>query len=545
SNGRVGIQLAQEQLPDLILCDVMMPELDGYGVLNALRQNPATAAIPFIFTTAKASKTDLRQGMELGADDYLTKPFTADELLGAIATRLKKQAVIVEHYTTELKQVEAKLNCVVYYDNLTNLPNQNWWRENLNSLLVQAESNKQLLPILLLSLTQFHQINSTLGNPISDLLIKAVAQRLRTCLGDRHEIVRLPADQFAIMLTAIEQKEAAANLAQTILNVFSQPFILNNYEVFINTSIGITLYPVDGGDIDTLIKNAHLAMYLAKQQKGDNYQFYTRDIDVQSLRKLLLDTDLHYALERGEFQVYYQPQVKLQTGKIVGAEALLRWQHPEWGFVSPAEFIPIAEENGLIISIGEWVLRTVCSQAQVWQAAGFSYLRMAVNISSRQLSQPNFTQKLAEILQETRFNPQHLELELTESITLKNTTALSKMKEIKFLGVKLSLDDFGTDYSALNYLNKLPLDALKIDKYFVDSVDNNSTNAAIVTAIIQMSRSLNLKTIAEGVETEAELAFLRQQQCDEIQGYLFSRPLPALEFEKLLTTKKLCPAVNV
>ena len=539
NNGRVGVQLAQEHLPDLILCDVMMPELDGYCVLNALRQNPATAAIPFIFTTAKASKTDLRQGMDLGADDYLTKPFTADELLGAIATRLKKQAAIVGHYTTELKQVEAKLNCLVYYDNLTNLPNQNWLRENLNSLLVQAESNKQLLPILLLSLTQFHQINSTLGNSISDLLIKAVAQRLRTCLGDRHAIVRLPADQFAIMLTAVEQKEVAANLAQTILDVFSQPFILDSYEVFINTNIGIALYPVDGGDTDTLIKNAHLAMYLAKQHEGDNYQFYTRDIDVQSLKKLLLDTDLHYALKRGEFQVYYQPQVELQTGKIVGAEALLRWQHPELGFVSPAEFVPIAEENGLIISIGEWVLRTACSQAKIWRSAGFSYLRIAVNISSRQLSQQNFTQKLIQILQETGYTPKYLELELTESITLKNTaTTLIKMNELKSLEVQLSIDDFGTDYSALSYLNKFPFDTLKIDRCFVDRVDNNLKNAAIVTAIIQMSHNLNLKTIAEGVETEAELAFLRQQQCDEIQGYLFSRPLPTLEFEKLLTTRK-------
>lgn len=537
-NGRVGIQLAQEQLPDLILCDVMMPEVNGYGVLTALRQNPATAAIPFIFTTAKASKVDLRQGMELGADDYLTKPFTADELLSAIATRLKKQAVMIQHYTTELQQVEAKLNCLVYYDSLTGLPNQNWLREQSKPLLIQAESDKQLVAILLLSLVQFHQINSTLGNSVSDLLIKAVAERLVTCLGNRHAIARLPADQFAVMVTAIEQKQAVADLAQTILDVLSQPFILDGYEVFINTNIGIALYPVDGSNIDTIIKNSLLAMYQAKQQEGDNYQFYTQEIDVQPLRQLVLDTNLHHALERGEFQVYYQPQVELQTGRIVGAEALLRWHHSEWGLVSPAEFIPIAEENGLIIPIGEWVLRTACRQAKLWQADGFS-LRIAVNVSSRQFNQQNFNQRLVQILQETSLEPKYLELELTESIAVKNTTTtLVKLNELKALGIQLSIDDFGTEYSALNYLNKFPFDTLKIDKCFVDSIGDKSNNVVIVTAIIQMAHNLNLKVIAEGVETEVQLAFLYQQQCDEIQGYLFSRPVTALEFDNLLKSRK-------
>jgi diguanylate cyclase (GGDEF)-like protein len=538
-NGLMGLQLAQEQIPDLILCDVMMPELDGYAVLSALRQNPATAGIPFIFTTAKSSKADLRQGMELGADDFLTKPFTADELLAAIATRLKKQVAITQHYTTELKQAEEKLNYSVYYDGLTNLPNQLLLRKRLNQLLIQADCNERLVTILTLSLEPFKQINSTLGHPFGDLLLKAVAERLRACVGDNDTLARLQADRFAIILSTITYRHEAANVAQIIWDVLSQPFLLDGHEVFITTNIGIVLHPFNGSDIDTLLKNAEIAMYIAKKQEGSNYQFYSRDMNVEFSNQLALETSLHHGLERAEFQVYYQPQIDLQTRQIVGAEALLRWQHPEWGLVSPTKFIPLAEKSGLIIPIGEWVLRTACKQNQVWQAASFSPLRMAVNISGRQFSQQDFSKRLVQILKETGIDPKCLELELTESTVINNPEAtIRTLNELRALGIQISIDDFGTGYSSLSYLKTFPFDTLKLDQSFVRNISNDSKNAEIATAIIHMAHGLNLKVIAEGVETEAELSFLCQQHCDEIQGYLFSKPLLSREFEQLLTTRK-------
>jgi diguanylate cyclase (GGDEF)-like protein len=539
ANGLTGIQSAQEQIPDLILCDVMMPQLDGYGVLTALRQDSATASIPFIFLTAKASRADLRQGMQLGADDYLTKPFTADELLGAIATRLEKQAVTTQHYTTELKQAEEKLNHLIHHDSLTSLPNQLLLREQLNRVLAQANYSDQLVPILALSLNRFSQINSTLGHSFGDLLLKAVAKRLITCVSENDTVARLQADRFAIILATIEQRQEAANVAQTILNTLSQPFFLNSHEVFITPNIGIACYPFNGSDIDTLICNANIARDLARKQEGNSYHFYTANMSAQSSNQLALETSLRHALERAEFQVYYQPQADLQTGQIVGMEALLRWQHPDQGLVSPTEFIPLAEQNGLMIPIGEWVLKTACRQTKIWQAAGFPHLHIAVNLSGCQFSQQNLGKRLVQILEDTGLDPKCLELELTESILIKNVeVTIITLNRLRALGIQISVDDFGTGYSSLSYLKKFPIDTLKIDQSFIRNILNDSKNTAITTAMIQMARSLGLKVIAEGVETEAELSFLYQQQCDEVQGYLISRPVPAKEFERLLTTGK-------
>lgn len=539
-NGLIGVQLAQQELPDLIICDIMMPEIDGYTVLATLRQNPLTATIPFIFTTAKASKADLRRGMELGADDYLTKPFTADELLNAISTRLKKQATITQQYATKLKQVEEKLNYLVHYDSLTNLPNQLLLKDRLNTLLIQANNHKIVVPILLLSLAQFEQINSTLGHEIGNLLLKAVAERLIACLGKESMVARLQSEQFAIALPAVQSQEFT-NVAQSIIDSLSKSFILDEREVFITTNIGIALYPVDGQDINTLIENAKVAMQFSKKKEVNSYQFYTSKMNAYLSNKIVLDNSLHHALEREEFQVYYQPQVDLRTGKIVGAEALLRWQHPEQGLVSPGKFIPLAEENGLIVPIGEWILMAACRQTKIWKTISLPNLRISVNLSARHFGQQNLSQRLVHILEETGLEPKYLELELTESIFIENPEATIRMlNEIQTLGAKIAIDDFGTGYSSLSYLKQFPVDTIKIDKGFIDSIITNSKTAAIAAAIIQMAHELNMKTIAEGVETEAEFAFLRQRQCDEFQGYFFSRPLPATEFEQLLNRENCC-----
>ena len=538
-NGRVGVDLARQEMPDLILCDVMMPGLDGLGVLTALRQDSTLASVPFIFLTAKAAKADFRQGMELGADDYITKPFTRAELLGAIASRLKKQAAVKDLYHSELQQAKEQLDYLIHHDKLTNLPNRLSLRERFKQVQLAGNKDEQVLTIICLGLDRFNQINDNLGYTFGNLLLKAVAQRLTASVDSQDIVARLNTDQFAIILTTIQQKKDVAKVAQSLLEKLSQTFNVSGQEIFITASIGITLYPRDGAEIEQLLNHASTAMLKAKQQGGDQYEFYTAAFNIGSSDRIALQTSLRYALEREELQVYYQPQVNLKTGQIVGAEALVRWQHPERGLISPDKFIPIAEETGLIVPIGEWVLQTACKQTKIWQNAGFSSLRIAVNLSSRQFSQLDLRHQLVQILMDTGLDPKYIELELTESMLVQNTeVAIRRLNALKSLGVQIAIDDFGTGYSSLSYLQQFPFDILKIDRCFIRNITDNSNNAAITKAIIEMAKSLDLKLIAEGVETEAELSFVCQQNCDGMQGYLFSRPVPTQEFYQLLTTGK-------
>ncbi|HEY9607587.1 MAG TPA: EAL domain-containing protein [Allocoleopsis sp.] len=541
-NGRIGLELAKAMEPDLILCDVMMPDLDGYGVLTKLRQEPAMASTPFIFLTAKAAKTDFRQGMELGADDYLTKPFTRAELLGAIASRLKKQEAVQNRYRIELQRAKEQLNYLIHHDSLTNLPNQMALREAFARVKSTDTNHEQLVTLLSVGLDRFNQITDHLGHVVGDLLIKAVAERLSACVSARDVVVRLNSDRFAIILATTEHKKEAGQFAETLLERLSQTFTLAGQEIFITASIGIALYPRDGMEIENLLNHANTAMTKASQQGGDQYQFYSAAFNVGSSDRLILQTELRHALEREELRVYYQPQVSLQTGEIIGAEALVRWLHPERGLVSPTKFIPIAEETGLIIPIGEWVLQTACKQTKLWQNSGFTSLQVSVNLSSRQFSQIDLRKQLVQILMETGLDPKYIELELTESMLVQNTeVAIRRLNALKSLGVKIAIDDFGTGYSSLSYLQQFPFDILKIDRCFIQNITENPNTAAITKAIIGMAKSLNLKLIAEGVETQDELSFVSQHHCDTMQGYLFSRPLPTHEFSQLLKTGKRLP----
>ncbi len=541
-NGSTGVQLAKQEQPDLIICDILMPDLDGYGVLKALQQDPITATIPFIFLTAKADRSDWRQGMKLGADDYLTKPFTRAELLEAIATRLQKQVSLNQRHTIELKQVEAQLNYLLRHDYLTNLPNRLLLQERFNQLVTQASANFLQIPLLSLSLEQLDRINSTLGPASGDLLLQAVTERLLSCIGTLDTVAQLGTDQFAILLATANNKSKVAQVAETLLETFSSPFRVGIHEIFLIPKIGIALFGRDGCDLDTLIKHAIAAREDAKKPGKKPYQFYIASIGTRSQEALLLELQLRQALERGELKVYYQPKVNLRTGDIEGAEALVRWYHPERGAVSPAEFIPLAEKTGFIVPLGEWVLRTACAQNQLWQAAGFPPIRIAVNLSGHQFNQPHLSGLVVDILTETGLKPEYLELELTESTLMHNPeAAIATLRELKSLGIQVSIDDFGTGYSSLSYLKQFPFDILKIDRSFVCHLTEDAKNAAITTAILQMARSLNLKVVAEGVETEAELAFLSGQQCDQIQGYWFSPPLSAETFQELLSAGKRLP----
>ena len=542
-NGRVGINIAQQENPDLILCDVMMPELDGYGVLEQVRQNPHTVTIPFIFLTAKAAKGDFRAGMELGADDYLTKPFTRAELLGAVGSQLRKKAAIAARYQSEINKTKLELEHKIRHDSLTGLPNRLSLRENFADILNSRQDegqNTSLIPVMCLCLDRFKIVKENLDSLYSELLLKEVAQRLTSCIYESETVAYLSENRYALILPTADSQSLAADRGKEILHALSQPFQLNDHEVFVSGSIGISLYPNHGDGIEDLLICANRAMDYSSQNGGNQIQFDAPTLKVGSSDRLALETGLRYVLERDELQVYYQPRVCLKSGSIVGAEALVRWFNPERGMVSPGQFIPIAEESGLIVPISEWIYRTACEQLKIWQSKYAQDLVIAVNLSSRQFVEPNLREHLETILQETQLDPKYLELELTEGMLVQNPPlAKQKLEALNLLGIKIAIDDFGTGYSSLSYLQQFPFEILKIDQCFVRNLTEDATNAAITIAIMQMAHSLNFRVIAEGVETEAELAFLRQHPCDEIQGYFFSPPLPAHKFEELLSTGKI------
>ncbi|MBE9129048.1 MULTISPECIES: putative bifunctional diguanylate cyclase/phosphodiesterase [unclassified Coleofasciculus] len=544
-NGNSGVQLAFQEQPDLIICDILMPGLDGYQVLKTLQQNPVTATVPFIFLTAKADRAEVRQAMNLGADDYLTKPFTRAEVLEAIATRLQKRVLLTRRHTLELKQTEALMSYLLRYDQLTNLPNRFLLQERFNHLVAETEAESKPIPILSLGLDQLNQLNHTLGPASGDLLLQAVAERLLSCLNQHDTVAQVGAEQFVILLAMSDRTQDVTAITEALLDIFSSPFRLGVYEIQLTAQIGIALFGRDGGDLNTLIKHASAAREDAKQSGKQPYQFYIAAIGAKSQEALLLEQQLRQALEREEFQVYYQPKVNLLTGQIEGAEALVRWHHSERGSVSPTEFIPVAEKTGLIVPLGEWVLRTACAQARIWQIAGYYPLRVAVNLSGHQFNQPHLDRLVVEILRDSELDPSYLELELTESTLMQDPeTAIATLQALKTLGIRISIDDFGTGYSSLSYLRQFPFDVLKIDRSFVCQVTEDSKNAAITSAILQMARSLNLKVVAEGVETSSQLAFLQGHQCDEIQGYWFSPPLSAQTFGELLSSGKCLPLLG-
>lgn len=533
-NGTEGVELASLHLPDLIISDVMMPELDGYGVLKALRATPETAIIPFIFLTAKADRLDWRQGMELGADDYITKPCTPDELLGAIATRLERQRAAVAHYTRAIEQTESQLHRLIYYDRLTELPNMLSLRDRFD----RREDKGEKIAVMVLGLDRFNRINYSLGYARGDELLKAVVQRLKKCLTSQDMLVRLGAEQFAIV--RVDPVRAQAEMAQVLLDSINRPFTLEEREIFLTASIGIGCDRFGGEDVEKVLQEARRAIGKAQQQGGNQYQFYTPDMDGDSSEALALETSLRYGTEREELVVHYQPKVNLKDGRIVGAEALVRWQHPERGLVSPAKFIPIAEETGMIVQIGQWVLQRACLDVKYWQTLGFNDLRVAVNLSARQFMEPNLQSNLVDVLEETGLEPKSLELELTESIIVQNPqTVIKILSGWQELGIKIALDDFGTGYSCLSYLKLFSFDILKLDRSFVREITGEEDrNNSLVKTIIEMAHQLQMKVIAEGVEKWEEVDLLCEYNCDEMQGYLFSRALEIEAFQELLGAGK-------
>ncbi|KGK86373.1 diguanylate cyclase [Desulfosporosinus sp. HMP52] len=420
------------------------------------------------------------------------------------------------------------------HDALTGLPNRLLFNEYLKNALARARRKNGKLAVMFLDLDRFKLINDTMGHNMGDLLLKSVAERLRQTLREGDTVARQGGDEFLILLSEIQDEIEAALVSERILGLFSKPIILEDNEIYISTSIGISLYPNDGSDMEGLVKQADTAMYAAKEKGRNNCQFFTQGLNIKANQRLSTENSLRKALVREEFVLHYQPQVDLDTGLIVGLEALIRWDSVELGMVSPAAFIPIAEETGLIIPIGEWVLRTACAQNKHWQEQGFSPLRIAVNISARQFKEPNFVNLVKNILNETKLDPQWLELEITESIAMeKGQTSLEMLSSFKELGVRISIDDFGTGFSSLNYLSRMPIDTLKIDQTFIRDITTGDNGKEVVTAIIQLAKNLQLKVIAEGVETDNQFSFLKDKLCDEMQGFLFSKAVSSQEAEKM------------
>lgn len=448
----------------------------------------------------------------------------------------RRYVVSMAQDVSERNAAQQQIEFLAYHDALTGLPNRLLAKDHLEQAILAAGRTENLVALLFIDLDKFKTINDSLGHVVGDSLLKGVSLRLRECLRDTDTLSRQGGDEFLIVLNDMRDTDSVTLVAEKILARLAEPFEIDHHELAISLSIGIAIYPDDGKDFETLLKQSDTAMYQAKEAGRNTYRFHTEQMNIDAIEHLSMRNGLRRALELGEFELHYQPQISLASGAVIGAEALIRWNHPELGMVAPGRFISIAEDSGLIVPIGEWVLREACRQAVAWRQAGLPELLVAVNLSAVQFKRGDVGKSVAQALEDSGLDPAWLELELTESILIRDTEKiLATVRQLKALGVKLSIDDFGTGYSSLSYLKRFNVDKLKIDQSFVRDMADDPNDAAIVSAIIQMAKSLNLTTIAEGVEDERQLALLRLQRCDEVQGYHFARPMPAQEFANFLS----------
>lgn len=435
---------------------------------------------------------------------------------------------------SERADAESQVHYLAHYDLLTGLPNRALFRDRLLQAMAQAKRSDTLIAVMFLDIDDFKDVNDTLGHAVGDQLLKEIAQRIRSCMREYDTVARFGGDEFGIIQTDVQTVEAAADLAERVLGMLGEPFHIEGHEIHSGASVGMTIYPFDDAQADALLRNADMAMYKAKREGRNRFQFYVAELNEMVQRRAALERDLRIALQKQQFRLHYQPQLDLATGRIVGVEALLRWRHPERGEISPAEFIPVAESSGLIMPIGDWVLRTACREARAWQDAGLPPVRVAINLSAMQFRHRNLLDTITSALAESGLEPRWLEVELTESLIMRDVRAtIDTLQHLHELGVQIAVDDFGTGYSSLSYLTRFPVSKIKLDKSFVRDVDKRD-GAAIARTVIALGHSLNMKVMAEGVETEYQLRFLREHACNEVQGYYFSRPMSAGAIQRLL-----------
>jgi len=581
--GEEGLTRARFALPDLILLDVMMPGAGGFETCRRLKADERTRDIPVIFMTALADVEDKLKGFAAGAVDYVAKPFHIDEVLARVGTHLalrssQQQLAVQNAYLAEQiavrREAEAALQAardeleqrvaartaalgranasleaeiaertaaqealyaLACHDALTGLPNRGVLEERLAQAIAQALRHGRSVAVLFIDLDGFKHINDTLGHQAGDQILRDTASRLQQCVRAEDCVARLGGDEFVISLAELAARDDAALVAHKIMRALEQPFLIDRREVHVSGSIGISAFPADGETVDALLRGADMAMYAAKDEGPGNFRFFTAALSEMAQRRRTIADWLRRALSHDELELHYQPQVDLANGRIFAAEALIRWRQPGNGLVASGEFVPMAEETGLILPMGEWVLRHACEQLHRWrEEPGAPDLCIAVNLSVRQFHQPGFQDLAARILAETGLPASALDLEITESLLVHNPESLRTLNQLSDMGVQLAVDDFGTGYSSLAYLQRFPIDELKIDRSFVSGIGANPHDTAIVTAIIAMAHSLQLKVVAEGVETAGQLAFLAAHGCEAAQGFYFGKPVSADAFTELL-----------
>jgi len=554
-NALLKLSLAVEQSPNsIVITDIdgnieyvntMFTKVTGYSKEEALGKNPRilksdeTPQATYEAMWAHLNRGDIWRGELINR-----RKDKSTYIEMAIISPVKQMDGRITNYLaikediTDKKRAEVYIENLAHFDQLTGLPNRVMLNDRVKYLLNMAQRNNESLTVMFLDLDHFKYINDTLGHTVGDLVLIETAKRIEASIRDQDTVSRLGGDEF-IMLFPNTDSNAALHIATKLISVVSQATFIEHHELIITPSIGIAIYPSDGEDFETLLKNADTAMYQVKGDSRNGFHFFTQKMQLASSRNLQLVNALHHALERKELQLYYQPQVSIEDGQVIGAEALLRWNHPEFGMISPAEFIPIAEDSGQIIALGEWVLRTAIQQTKAWMDGGFTPMIIAVNLSAIQFRQKNLLTLVTDILEEVQLPPEYLELELTEAVTMHDPeSVIDVMNKFHEQGIRMSIDDFGTGYSSLSYLKQFKVYKLKIDQSFIRDISDNPDDRAIVSAIIDMAHNLGLQTIAEGVETAEQLAFLRLRGCNEVQGYYFSKPLPSAEFEQFLQNKR-------
>lgn len=546
-NAEDALAILQEKTFNLIISDIDLGRTNGIELITKVLENSPDTVVVMI--SGKQTIESAIDAMRVGAFDYIRKPFDLDYVEIAVRRALDHHYLLTakrryENHLEELvKQRTDELHYLAYHDALTDLPNRILFEDRLFQAFVQARQNQQKIAVLFLSLDRFKIISDTLGHIPGFKLLQEVAERLKKCVGENSTIARFEGDEFALLLTQIKSAKEVVEIVEKIIYEINFPFNIDRNKLFTTASIGVGFIPEDGDDIQTLLKNTGVALSRVKAQGGNSYQFFTPEMNLSVLKRVSLENDLRYALERDEFEVYFQPKLDIFTRRIVGMEALVRWNHPKSGIVSPIDFIPLAEETGLIVPLGEWVLRNACRQNKKWQNDGLKLLPMSVNVSPRQLESANLSDVLVSILAETKMDASYLELEVTESSIMSDPECAVKMlNDLKKIGIRISIDDFGTGYSSLSYLKHLPIDVLKIDRAFVQDLANNADDAALVMTIITLAHHLRLKVVAEGVETEDQLRYLHLMKCDEWQGFLYSKPVSANQFVELLADENKIPA---
>jgi len=537
SDAAAAVQELQRSEPELVLLG-LRPEVSSEEAVAELRSLDAVFQGPVVVLEAGCEEALAQRLIQEGAADCVSKRWLVDGMQGLLP-RIARYALERHQLLRDLDRARRLGLHLAHHDTLTDLPNRQLFRSRLRQLIAQARRNPRALAVLFLDLDRFKQINDTLGHGVGDRILQQVARRLEGCIRESDTAARRGGDEFTVILDGVRRGQDAGRVARKILLRLAKPFEVDGYELFLTGSIGISLFPADGGDVDELVKHADIAMYRAKSRGGNGYQFYLPEMNDRALERMEMENSLHVALEREQFFLVYQPQVQLSTGRITGMEALVRWRHPDLGVIYPDEFIPLAEETGLIVQLGEWVLRESCRQNKAWQVQGLPPIQVGVNFSARQFQFKRPVELIEDALKQSGLEPQYLDLELTESAVMQDHSfAMDTLRQLRELGISISIDDFGTGHSSLAHLKRFPITRLKIDKAFVRTLLIDPRDAAITQAIIGMARTLGLKAVAEGVETEAQCEFLRapgeSPPCDQAQGYFFSRPLPAEQAEELL-----------